>query len=69
MDRDDYQSMPIGSLVRIRVHGAKPYLGIVLERIYHNNGKMGYTVYLMELETKILMFEHELEVLSESKNK
>jgi len=52
--------------VRIRVHGAKRYLGIVVERVYHgNNKKIGYTVYLMELETRIMMFDHEFEVLND----
>lgn len=52
--------------MRIKVHGAKRYLGIVTERIWHGNAKkLGYTVYLMELEASIMMFDHEFEVLSD----
>jgi hypothetical protein len=66
LDTFNEKNIPIGALVRIRVHGAKRYLGIVTERIYHGNAKkIGYTVYLMELETRIMMFEHEFEVLSD----
>jgi hypothetical protein len=66
LDTFNEKSISIGSLVRIRVHGAKRYLGIITERIYHhNNKKMGYTVYLMELETRIMMFDHEFEVLND----
>lgn len=52
--------------MRIRVHGARRYLGIVVERIWHgNNKKIGYTIYLMELETRMMMFDHEFEVLND----
>jgi hypothetical protein len=48
------------------VHGARRYLGIVVEHIWHgNNKKIGYTIYLMELETRMMMFDHEFEVLND----
>jgi hypothetical protein len=66
LDTFNEKSIPIGSLVRIRVHGAKRYLGIVVERIWHgSNKKIGYTIYLMELETRMMMFDHEFEVLND----
>ena len=66
MDTFNEKNISIGALVRIKVHGAKRYLGIVTERIWHGNAKkLGYTVYLMELETRIMMFDHEFEVLSD----
>jgi hypothetical protein len=52
--------------VRIRVRNVESYLGIVTERVFHHKTvTVSYNVYLMELETSILMFAHELEVLSE----
>jgi len=66
LDTFKEKNIPIGALVRIRVHGAKRYLGIVVERIWHGNTKkLGYTVYLMELETRIMMFDNEFEVLND----
>jgi hypothetical protein len=66
LDTFNEKNISIGALVRIRVHGAKRYLGIVVERIWHGNTKkIGYTVYLMELETRIMMFDNEFEVLSD----
>ena len=66
MDTFNEKNIPIGALVRIRVHGAKRYLGIVMERIWHGNTKkLGYTVYLMELESRIMMFDNEFEVLND----
>lgn len=67
MDWSGEKNISTGSLVRLKVHGAPPYLGIVTERIWHNNNsKMGYSIYLMDLEATIMMFEHEFEVLNES---
>lgn len=61
------KEVPIGSLVRIHVRNVNPYLGIVLERVFHHKTvSVSYTVYIMELDTQIMMFPHELEVLSES---
>jgi len=66
LDTFNEKNIPIGALVRIRVHGAKRYLGIVMERIWHGNTKkLGYTVYLMELESRIMMFDNEFEVLND----
>jgi len=66
LDTFKEKQISIGALVRIKVHGAKRYLGIVVERIYHGNTKkIGYTVYLMELETRIMMFPNEFEVLND----
>jgi hypothetical protein len=62
------KEISIGSLVRIRVRNVESYLGIVTERIFHHKTvTVSYNVFLMELETSILMFAHELEVLSEGK--
>ena len=66
MDENGEKEIPIGSLVRVRVHGAESYLGIVTERVFHNKmNTVSYTTYIMEFETGIMMFPHELEVLSE----
>lgn len=60
------KDVPIGSLVRIHVRNVNPYLGIVIERVFHHKtATVSYTVYIMELDTQILMFPHELEILSE----
>lgn len=67
MVETNVKDVPIGSLVRIRVRNVEAYLGIVTERVFHHKtASTSYTVYIMELETSILMFPHELEVLSES---
>jgi len=61
----DDKDVPIGSLVRIHVRSVNSYLGIVLERVFHDKaGSISYTVYIMDLDTQILMFPYELEVLS-----
>jgi len=66
LDEKGEKEIPIGSLVRIRVRNIESYLGIVTERVFHHKTvTVSYNVYLMELETNILMFAHELEVLSE----
>lgn len=66
MDEKSEKEIPIGSLVRIHVRGVEQYLGIVTERVFHHNTvTVSYNVFLMELETAILMFPHELEILNE----
>ena len=66
MDEKGEKEIPIGSLVRIRVRGVDSYLGIVTERVFHQKmNTVSYTTYIMEFETAVLMFPHELEVLSE----
>lgn len=66
MDDKSEKEIPIGSLVRVRVRGVESYLGIVTERVFHNKmNTVTYTTYIMEFETGIMMFPHELEVLNE----
>lgn len=68
MDEKSEKEIPIGSLVRVRVRGVDSYLGIVTERIFHHKtNTVTYTTYIMEFETGIMMFPHELEILNEGR--
>lgn len=63
---DEEKNISVGALVRLRVRNAPPYLGIVVERVWqNNNNKLGYFIYLMELEISIMMFDNEFEVLND----